>query len=633
MKKKYIIILSIISIAILLSSFTIYYQQDKKRKELFQNKTITLANDKIVEQQKKINDELDNIAKEKKYTLENAYIKLNPYEISPLSAIIIFETEDKESFKVYINEEFVTTTEETTTHTIPIYGLLENKNNKIKLTSENKEKEYFIQTEKSNLLPLEIMKKSEKLNDDLYFMTASYISGLSAYDKNGNLRFYLTEPYRMDVEWLENGHFLIGVPNGHFAENFYAFVEMDYLGKIYNYYSLEHGFSFETQILKNGNYLIAGGENPVYINKQYITEINPQNGETVNTINIYDIFKNIDPEFPDKYLGQAAIRNGFYQNEENQDLIVSFRGMNAIICINYETKQLNWIFTNPQNELFQKKEWQKYLVKSTENDYPWGQHAPIITKEGYIGFFNNGYDRYHGFEVGGSDLLSEYQNNYSRAEIYEIRDMTAKKIWNYDGNKQLFSHQYGSLKITNEQTKLINFGWTLKKDYRKEKDAKLSTSEQNIDNTYAYIVELDKNDNILLEAKCEEGKYRVFKHNLYKDKTENINLSSLNQYNTIPREEIKIQNISNDTLKEAPTWNDEFEISKNYFKSTYALKTEEELELCFINKQGKNYSMIYKKANDSITNRIFNIELPKGEYLVYIKLNGTLWKTNTIIEF
>ncbi len=618
-------------IILLLCIGIVLFYQNQQIKNLFQNGTTSKVNE-ILSMQKEINQKLEKIKKNTKYTLENAYIELNPYKISPLSAIIIFQTNDKEKIEVYLNQEYILTSEENNIHTIPIYGLHENTENIIKLKSSDKEIDYKIQTEKSNLASLNILENNNtSKHDELYFMTASYISGLSAYDQDGNLRFYLTEPYRMDIEWLENGHFIIGIPEGQYAENFYGFVEMDYLGKIYNYYTLEHGFSFEAQILNNGNYLIAGGENPVYINKQVITEINPQNGKTINKIDIYDIFKRIDPEFPDKYLAQAAIRNGFYYDEKTKDLIVSFRGINTIFCLNYETKQLKWIFTNPQNEVFQKDIWQPYMVTSKENDYPWGQHAPIITQEGYIAFFNNDYDRYHGFEVGGYDSVSHYSDNYSRAEIYEIKNNIAIKIWQYDENESYFSHQYGSIKINDQNQKLINFGWTLKSDYREKSNATLSNSEKNIDNTYAYIVELDEKDNTIFKATIEEGKYRVFKHTIYDHISTNIDFTTLQEYNTIPKENLNKKNRKE--LKNVKDWIYNGKITQNYFETNYDIKETDEIEFYFLNESGKVSSMIYKEKEDPITKRIFALDLPHGKYKFYIKINGIVWNTNTIIEF
>ena len=90
----------------------------------------------------------------------------------------------------------------------------------------------------------------------------------------------------MDVEWLDNGHFLIGTSQGQFAENFVSFVEMDYLGKIYNYYVPSNGYSFEFQSLSDGLFMLAGGKKPVYLEEQVIYTVNPSDGSTVNLINL-----------------------------------------------------------------------------------------------------------------------------------------------------------------------------------------------------------------------------------------------------------------------------------------------------------------------------------------------------------
>ena len=199
--------------------------------------------------------------------------------------------------------------------------------------------------------------------------------------------------------------------------------------------------------------------------------------------------------------------------------------------------------------------------------------------------------------------------------------------------KQLFSHQYGSFIITEENTKLINFGWTLNEEFRKKKDAKLSTSEQNIENTHAHIFELDENNNIILEEKCEEGKYRVMKHVLYHEITENVPLSYFHEYNSIKKEEVQKVQISNQTLNQALLWNYDLTVTKNFLETSYNITEDDELDLYFINEKGIAYIMNYKKKKDKILNRIFHLSLKEDDYLVYIKLNGTLWKTNQILTF
>lgn len=634
-KKKYIVAIIPMILIIIISGVLclISYNATKKMNNYFEGEEQT-AIISMVTSQEDINRRLNKVASDSKYTLDNAYVELNPYKISPLSAIIIYTSQSEETVDVYINGKLSTKMESSKKHIIPIYGLYENSENVVKLIANGKEVEYKIKTEPSNIeYPLEVLEKSEKINnEDIYFTVASYATWLTGWDTDGKLRFYLTEDMRMDVEWLDNGHFIIGTSEGQFAENFLSFVEMDYLGKVYNYYTMKNGFSFESQILSNGNIMSAGGTTPVYIKEQVIYEMDPKTGKVVSDINLSKIFKEIDPDFDDTYLGQKAIRNGFYLNEKNNEMIVSFRGIDTVFCVDYKTKKMKWIFTNPNNKAFTSKVWDQYRIKSKKDNYPWGEHSPKITSEGYIAFFNNGYERINGFEAGGPDNVSYYKNNYSRAEIYEIKDMEAKLVWSYDENKNLLSHQYGSIDVYEDNSKLINFGYVLDDDYRNSKDATLSNSEKNPDHIYALIVEVDDKDNIIFKAKCEEGKYRAFKHTIYNETTSNVELTTLNIFNSLEADKLEEKTTKEINLEETVEWINSCNFTKNTFKTDFDIKETDEVKLYFVNKGGKINILTYKEKSSTQINRIFNVEL-QGKYALYIDINGTIYDTKKIIQF
>ena len=587
--------------------------------------------------QKSVNERLDKELSNKKHTFDEAYVELNPYGISPLSAIIIFTTDKAEEIKLYINNEYRTTLEATIKHAIPIYGLYEDYSNIVKLEMGDRSVEYTIKTKPSNLeYTLNVEEVSKKVDTQtLYFTVASYATHLTGWDTEGKLRFYLTTDNRMDVEWLDNGHFIIGTSQGQFAENFLGFVEMDYLGKIYNYYTMENGFSFESQILSDGNIMAAGGVTPVYISEQVVYIMNPKTGKKVSDINISKIVKEIDKDFDPKYLGQKTIRNGFYYDEKTKELVLSFRGWDAVLSVNYETKELNWIFTDPNNELFKSSVWDKYKVKLVSGRFPLGQHSTKITKEGYIAFFNNGYNRLHGFENGGNDHETDYLENYSSGEIYSIKDMKATLVWSYDANKKLFSHQYGSISIDDKNNRLIDFGYCSKDDYRNDPEGLLSVSEKNPDHIFASIIELDENNNVIFKATSEEGKYRAFKHTLYNPVTNNTNVKELNIYDTVKEDNIRIDNTNNINLNDAIEWINTFDITQHTFTTDYEIQDEDDIEIYYINEVGKMFILKYKDKNNKtgFNKRIFNAKLGAGKYIVFIKINDVLYNTNRIIIY
>lgn len=634
MKRKLLIIIPVVAVLFISCFLSLYFYKETEVVSNFLEGEKHTAILEMVSNQESINERLDKISNEKKYTFNDAYVEVNPYKISPLSCIIIFNTNKEETVTVYINDTLTTIMEATKKHVIPIYGLLENFDNKIKLVMNDEEIVYSMKTDASNLeFPLTVNTRSETLNsEEMYFTVASYSTYLTAWDNLGNLRFYLTVDNRMDVEWLSNGHFLIGTSQGQFAENFVAFVEMDYLGKIYNYYVPSNGYSFEFQNLSDGTIMLAGGKNPVYLEEQVIYTIDPNSGDTKELINLAQVILSIDPEFDKVYLGQKAIRNAFYYNETTDELLVSFRGLDAVLSFNFKAKSLNWVFTNEANELFTREVWKNYLVKNKKGIYPLGQHSVIFTSEGDIAIFNNGYNRLHGFENGGNDLVSYYRDNYSSVDIFKISNNEAKLVWSFDDGRSMFSHQYGSVKETNLGY-LMNFGYNLKNEYRLNEGGSLSKAEADQDNIYSRIIEVDKKKNILFDATCEEGKFRAFKHSLYSETTKNSNVAILNIYEKIEESLLEESTYKNENILSANEWIYTTNFTKNTFNTNYEINEDDEINLYLVNKTGKIYILKYKDKDTSAKNKIFNINLPNGEYSLYINLNGIVYKTNNVYKF
>ena len=154
-RKNIIAIITILILIIIISLclyFFVFKKEDKVNskvsEELFTNKEVTVAGDDILSEQAKIDEEIAKYMSDKQYTFNNPKVIKNPYKISPLSALIIFQTSDKEEIKVTINNEEVTTITSSQNHAIPIYGLYAGKDNKVVLTRPNGDtKEVTITTE------------------------------------------------------------------------------------------------------------------------------------------------------------------------------------------------------------------------------------------------------------------------------------------------------------------------------------------------------------------------------------------------------------------------------------------------------------------------------------------------------
>ena len=70
--------------------------------EIFKNDVITPEDD-VYSKQKETDVKVKEAMDDKKYTLENPYVLENPYYISPLTALIIFQTDSEETVTIEIN--------------------------------------------------------------------------------------------------------------------------------------------------------------------------------------------------------------------------------------------------------------------------------------------------------------------------------------------------------------------------------------------------------------------------------------------------------------------------------------------------------------------------------------------------
>lgn len=91
----------------------------------------------ILEKQSKTDEKIKEISKDGDYTFDSPCILENPYGLNPLTALIIFNTNEPRSVTVKINDMQVTEVEKSSKHIIPIYGLYANSVNFIELVLDD----------------------------------------------------------------------------------------------------------------------------------------------------------------------------------------------------------------------------------------------------------------------------------------------------------------------------------------------------------------------------------------------------------------------------------------------------------------------------------------------------------------
>ena len=257
MKKVVIIILCLV---IIISSSMVGYLVVSANTEV-------KIEDNIIDRQ---NEQIEYL-KSYGYTLDNPNVILNPYDISPLTALIIFETNDAVPVSITVvgknsDNSYTKDFEKSKVHYIPVYGLYADYNNKIIIKCQNTEKVVEIKTEK---LPKELSNTKTNNTGDTLFIADNNLP--YALDKDGEVRWYLTKKYTGKIEKLSNDNLFLGSDKKDENDLFDSILEIDLLGKIYKEYKIDEGYT--------GSYIEL--ENSYLILSKDLLEIDKQNGEII----------------------------------------------------------------------------------------------------------------------------------------------------------------------------------------------------------------------------------------------------------------------------------------------------------------------------------------------------------------
>lgn len=648
-KKIITIIISIIVLIILGSIFYSYNNLKGKN-------GIDLTASLVTKQ-----NEIENTIKTNGYTIDNPKVLLDPYNASPLTALILFETEEEVSPKITIEGKDKLTTIETefaknTKHYLPIYGLYADYNNKVDISytlSDGKKitKQVEIQTDKlpdDFVLPTSVKKDSSKLTNDLYFFTPSSKGYTCAYDVNGDVRWYLSNNAVWDNTRLKNGHMMVSterlVNSPYYMTGLY---EIDLLGHIYNEYSLKGGYHHDYFELPNGNLLVASDDfnNESGTVEDYIVELDRTTGNIIKTWDLKDILNMEDGKSENWSSYDWFHNNSVWYDDATNSITLSGRHQDAVINIDYTSGKLNWIIGDPTNW---SSEYQKYFFTPVGEDFEWqwSQHAAMITPEGYVFIFDNGNNK-----SKDSSKYVDATNSYSRGVMYKIDTdkMTIEQVYEYgkERGSSFYSPYISDVDYLSKNHYIIHSGGIV---YVDGKNSNQPAGFSNNTTLKSDTVEV-LNNKVIFEIVLPTNNYRVEKLSLY---TEN------DYENTLGKRlgslgKTKVSKKDNKFIKTV-------EIDDDYNKRNITLTNEEDrLVISGRFKKGENVSFILRKGftntyydqiiskkpytalcvdifteeetNEGINiTRYINKETLRGKYSIYIKINDKIYKTNNYIE-
>ena len=651
-KKNKKIITIIISIIVLIILGSIFYSYNNLRGKNEIDLTVSLVTKQ---------NEVEKTIKTNGYTIDNPKVLLDPYNASPLTALILFETEEEVSPKITIEGKDKLTTIETefaknTKHYLPIYGLYADYNNKVDISytlSNGKKitKQVEIQTNKlpdDFVLPTSLKKDSSKLTNDLYFFTPSSKGYTCAYDVNGDVRWYLSNNAVWDNTRLKNGHMMVSterlVNSPYYMTGLY---EIDLLGHIYNEYSIKGGYHHDYFELPNGNLLVASDDfnNEAGTVEDYLVELDRTTGNIVKTWDLKDVLNMEDGKSENWSNYDWFHNNSVWYDEATNSITLSGRHQDAVINIDYTSGKLNWIIGDSTNW---SSEYQKYFFTPVGKDFEWqwSQHAAMITPEGYVFIFDNGNNK-----SKDSSKYVEATNGYSRGVMYKIDTdkMTIEQVYEYgkERGSSFYSPYISDVDYLSKNHYLIHSGGIVYVDGKNSNQPAGFSSNTTLKSDTVEIL----NDKVIFEIVLPTNNYRVEKLSLY---TEN------DYENTLGKRlgslgETKVSKKDNKFIKTV-------EIDEDYNKRNITLTNEEDrLVISGKFKKGENVSFILRKGftnnyydqiiskkpytalcvdifteeetNEGINiTRYINKEGLSGKYSIYIKINDKIYKTNNYIE-
>ena len=425
-----------------------------------------IVDDQYVAEQKMLEE-----IKAGNFSLETPYIKLNPYLIAPLTALIYFKTDEETEASVLVKGkekagDMSFTYPRAREHYLPVYGLYAGHDNLVEIALDSGRKSTMsIKTDKAadNVhMPHKIETSAAYLGSHVVFVSPTSPGATAAYDYKGDVRWYGTLNFAFDLKRAKNGRILIGtqrllMPPYHTTGVF----EMGMIGKIYKEYRIPGGYHHDQIEMEDGNLLILSQVPPRGTVEDMCVLVDRKSG---NILRSWD-YQTVLPQdvggsgSQDKH--DWFHNNSVWYDKKTNSLTLSGRHQDIIINIDYDSGKLNWILGDPEGwpEKLVKKYFFKPVGDLSRFDWQYEQHSAIILPDGDVMCFDNGHWR--------SKVKDKYvpaEKNFSRGVRWRIDTdkMEIEQVWQYgkERGQEFFSTYICNVEYYGEGHYMVHSGGT-----------------------------------------------------------------------------------------------------------------------------------------------------------------------------
>ncbi len=631
-----------------------------------------IINNKYVNNKKVLSEE-SLIAKQEKlekgfkikgYTFETPNIILDPYDNSPLTALVLFETDKDVAIKVTVHgkDKWTTVgyeeTEPTKIHYVLVYGLYPDKVNKVTMEYNDNgntyKKELDIKTSKlpeDFVIASSVKANKEFLDDSFYFFSPASRGYTSAYDVNGDVRWYLSNNAVWRIKRLNNGHLLTSTERLiNFPYYMTGLYEMDMFGKIYKEYSIKGGYHHDYYEMDNGNILVASDDfnNEAGTVEDYIVEIDRENGNIVKKFDLKDILTMEDGQSENWTAYDWFHNNSVWYDKKTNSITLSGRHQDAVINIDYKSGKLNWIIGDSTNW---SDKYQKYFFKPIGDNFEWqwSQHAAMVTPEGYIFLLDNGNNK--------SKDKNKYvpaDKSYTRGVMYKIDtdNMTIEQIYQYgkERGSSFYSPYISDVDYLDSNRYIVHSGGIVSVDGKpSNQPAGLTAGKTELKSDTVELL----NNKVIYELVLPTNYYRVEKMNIYNETDFSTvigkRLGNLGKTKITKTKFLGLKNAKK-IDNEYKSHNVKFtkEVDRLVLSGRFKVKTNVKVIL-YKNLVSKIYdfrvnrrpytalciAVFSEKENENglQISRYINSEGLSGKYSIYLDIDGTLYDTDEVVEF
>lgn len=584
------------------------------------------------------------------YSFENPFTIVNPYGVSPLTALVLFETEQPAIISVEVlglrGGESIshTFTDMITQHNIPIYGLYSEEETTVILTAtfENNSTQVKELSIAGGELPGSLITgdvitaDTQKMADGLTFVSIiSPTNYAHAIDCNGDVRWVYSVAGGLSrtfpIKVLQNGNLLSNISEGTTSYYKYGLQEFDLTGKIYYEYMLD-STQHDAVELPNGNFLVLGDDisgNGVIEDTVY--ELDRKTGAIVRIFdmdsyfNVNDTGENIADEMHGSLVNDWFHSNSISYYEKDNSFIISGRNQDAIIKISMDSGELVWIFAPIENDTWNTYFKELLLTPIGDNfEYSYGQHNIQYMENGDLLLFDNGL-----YRGKTSDTIIPVEDGFSRLVRYSINehDRTIEQVWEYGKNRgsEILSRFVSGVQYIEENHYLGHFGGIVRDEFGNPSYSYAAALDKASNHTY--IIEV-LDDNVVFEyhvnvngENTDGNSYRSIRINPYTNTTQptfdvGVRLGNLTKFDKVT--------ISDFTPTNATTLENSITIEDTGITLTISnLPTDfDDLTLFLVG--DTTYQSSIELLNYQL--KLVSGEVPVGVYTLFVQVDDTLYE-------